>query len=211
MGIKSITLAVPALVFSTSVQAVVINTLNGVDYEWLELTETEGLSRTQVEAQLNDINSSLFGYEYASRALVKGLFFSYTTWDGIDGLHVSPDVVAGTSQFVTDFGYVFSTPDRLYARGFYGLIDECAIDSSCHGGIDIDIDSFGTAIAGYQYASFGWSDVSTNAPTWHKDDSTGRIGSFLVKASVVPIPSAVWLFGSGLIGLIGLARRNGSA
>lgn len=27
-------------------------------------------------------------------------------------------------------------------------------------------------------------------------------------ASVVPIPSAVWLFGSGLIGLIGLARRK---
>ena len=25
---------------------------------------------------------------------------------------------------------------------------------------------------------------------------------------VVPIPSAVWLFGSGLIGLVGLARRK---
>lgn len=29
-----------------------------------------------------------------------------------------------------------------------------------------------------------------------------------VGASVVPIPSAVWLFGSGLIGLIGFARRK---
>ena len=29
-----------------------------------------------------------------------------------------------------------------------------------------------------------------------------------VGAAVVPIPSAVWLFGSGLIGLIGLARRK---
>ena len=28
------------------------------------------------------------------------------------------------------------------------------------------------------------------------------------KASVVPVPAAVWLFGSGLIGLIGIARRN---
>ncbi len=27
-------------------------------------------------------------------------------------------------------------------------------------------------------------------------------------ASVVPVPSAVWLFGSGLIGLIGIARRK---
>ena len=29
--------------------------------------------------------------------------------------------------------------------------------------------------------------------------------------TVVPIPSAVWLFGSGLIGLVGLARRRGNA
>ena len=29
-----------------------------------------------------------------------------------------------------------------------------------------------------------------------------------VGAAVVPIPSAVWLFGSGLIGLIGFARRK---
>jgi hypothetical protein len=29
-----------------------------------------------------------------------------------------------------------------------------------------------------------------------------------VNSSVVPIPAAVWLFGSGLIGLIGLARRK---
>lgn len=30
-------------------------------------------------------------------------------------------------------------------------------------------------------------------------------------ASVVPVPTAVWLFGSGLIGLIGLARRKANA
>lgn len=34
-------------------------------------------------------------------------------------------------------------------------------------------------------------------------------GVFLVRnAGVVPIPSAVWLFGSGLICLVGFARRN---
>lgn len=32
-----------------------------------------------------------------------------------------------------------------------------------------------------------------------------------VESSVVPIPSAVWPFGSGLIGLIGLAKRKGNA
>lgn len=33
-------------------------------------------------------------------------------------------------------------------------------------------------------------------------------GSFLVRVSAVPIPGAVWLFGSGLLGLIGMARRR---
>ena len=208
MNFKSIALAMSVLFLSTSVHAVVINTINGVDYEWLELTETEGLSRAQVEAQLNDSSSTLFDYEYASRTLVKDLFFSYATWDGIDGLHNSLDVIAGTSQFVTDFGYTFSTTDRLYARGFYGLTDECAVDASCHGGIDILIDNSGVAIAGEQSAWLGWSDVTTDAPLWNKNDSTGRIGSFLVKVSVVPIPSAAWLFGSGLIGLVSIARRK---
>ena len=30
------------------------------------------------------------------------------------------------------------------------------------------------------------------------------------RASVVPVPAAVWLFGSGLLGLIGVARRKHS-
>ena len=38
---------------------------------------------------------------------------------------------------------------------------------------------------------------------------TGSISTSLVSA--VPLPSAAWLFGSGLIGLIGLARRKANA
>ena len=33
-------------------------------------------------------------------------------------------------------------------------------------------------------------------------------GAFSGSFSVVPVPAAVWLFGSGLIGLVGLARRK---
>ncbi|NOQ89498.1 MAG: VPLPA-CTERM sorting domain-containing protein, partial [Gammaproteobacteria bacterium] len=43
-----------------------------------------------------------------------------------------------------------------------------------------------------------------------KWQSTGPLGedSAWVGANVVPVPAAVWLFGSGLIGLIGFARRK---
>lgn len=44
------------------------------------------------------------------------------------------------------------------------------------------------------------------------DPWTGSSGNFhlafRVEGNVVPIPAAVWLFGSGLIGLVGLARRK---
>jgi len=40
-----------------------------------------------------------------------------------------------------------------------------------------------------------------------KVSSTGP-GAFIGGGSPVPVPAAVWLFGSGLLGLIGLARRK---
>ena len=57
--------------------------------------------------------------------------------------------------------------------------------------IDVWIDDFlGNPVAGSQDAETTWM--------W-------------AKATVVPVPAAVWLFGSGLIGLIGIARRKRTA
>ena len=39
----------------------------------------------------------------------------------------------------------------------------------------------------------------------------GGGGTFLAGGTVVPVPAAAWLFGSGLIGLAGVARRRNSA
>ena len=52
--------------------------------------------------------------------------------------------------------------------------------------------------------SFASSDVGAfgiNTPTYFAIDD-------LTSAAVVPVPAAAWLFGSGLIGLIGIARRK---
>jgi hypothetical protein len=38
--------------------------------------------------------------------------------------------------------------------------------------------------------------------------STGELHGQILEAQVVPVPAAVWLFGSGLLGLIGIARRR---
>ncbi|TNG03677.1 MAG: VPLPA-CTERM sorting domain-containing protein [Gammaproteobacteria bacterium] len=42
-------------------------------------------------------------------------------------------------------------------------------------------------------------------------NQNGQAFSFSSSASVVPVPAAVWLFGSGLLGLVGIARRKKSA
>mgnify|MGYP000238058128 CR=1 FL=1 len=39
----------------------------------------------------------------------------------------------------------------------------------------------------------------------------GKLGSATLSASAVPLPAAVWLFGSALMGLFGVSRRKSSA
>lgn len=48
----------------------------------------------------------------------------------------------------------------------------------------------------------GWYDNSNYLAAYpiYKNES--------VEVSAIPVPAAAWLFGSGLIGLIGLARRK---
>jgi len=57
-----------------------------------------------------------------------------------------------------------------------------------------------TTPGNYFVSFFGFADVS--AP---------QLGQYGIQISQVPVPAAVWLFGSGLIGLIGISRRKKSA
>jgi len=99
-----------ALVLSSNVNASVISTINDVDYEWLELTETAGLSRYEVEERLNDPIDVLFGYHYASRSQLQDLLLSYASWDGVDGIHGDPIVVAGIEELMNGIGFTFLDP-----------------------------------------------------------------------------------------------------
>ena len=57
-----------------------------------------------------------------------------------------------------------------------------------------------------------WGSVNSNAVTEIQFAVNGvqNLDSIIdnFSASVVPVPAAVWLFGSGLLGLIGIARRK---
>lgn len=213
---------------SFNAHAVVINTLNGVDYEWLELTETAGMSRDYVEAQLSDVNSTLYGYQYASRALVESLILSYATFDGIDGWHGDNVVIAGQDKFITDFGVTeedigddinssLTTVDGytvLYdgfrrTLGWFGTSGECGgLTTTCIHNATVYYDVQGQNQMTLQLGNHGWNSSHIAPVTVGTNESLFDVGSFLYSATVVPVPPAIWLFGSGLLGLIGLARRK---
>lgn len=216
-------------VASFNVNAVVVNTLNGVNYEWLELTVTEGMSRNSVEAQIASAapSDTLYGYEYASRSLVESLLLSYSSWDSRNGWHGAPTVAGGIANFLNDFGalvghahddpilytadgYTVSQDYHKYSYAFYGATGECLANVSCLLEVDM-IESQGSATAAFQYSNLGWSAAATNAVTADVNMNSSGYGSLLVRTANVPIPASVWLFASGLLGLIGITRRKKAA
>ena len=219
---------VTVFILFSNANASVINTINGVQYEWLELTATQGLSRNQVELQIAEagINDELYGYEFASRSLVESLFISYSPWPGFDAWWGNPTTVSGISALMNDFGEVGSVstnPTTTYSvdgytvtydsirslRGIYGTSSECGANYvSCLASIVMFEDSLSDDAMAWLDEAYGWDSNYTSPLTYNDSYSSPDTSSFLVRTTVVPIPAAVWLFGSGLICLVGFARHK---
>ena len=209
---------------SISANATVLNTLNGVNYEWLELSATQLLSRNTVEARIIDPTDDLFGYEYASRSLVEDLLLSYTAWDGLDGWHGAATVTSGVESFLSDFAILKSTPltpgttttedggtipyDLNNGSLFlYGHTGECGEGVTSRGSAAVLYNE--TVLTGaFQGGRFGWDHTNTNPTRVSYVEQNSDLGSLLVKTSTVPIPAALWLFVTGLMGLVGISRHK---
>jgi hypothetical protein len=99
----------------------------------------------------------------------------------------------------------------------YALSDDLVW--SMFGTYDYDADTgFATATLGdYSGEGFGTASVIADERLWRVDDWPATYNADAVGATnayavigppAVPIPAAVWLFGSGLLGLIFVARRK---
>jgi len=219
------------LILSSGANASVINTLNGVDYEWLEFSETQGLNRYQVEGMLSAANpgDNLYGYQYASRTQVEELLISYMPWGGGNGYFADATLISGFQDMMGDFGYTsqggystnFYTSDtnietyvetRRSVFGIYGTNEECIFDErfTCVSGVDMWYDSNGNPALVTQGITRGFDSSLVNPDVINISFGASTLGSYLVRPAVstVPIPAAVWLFSSGLIGLMGFARRK---
>jgi hypothetical protein len=65
-------------------------------------------------------------------------------------------------------------------------------------------------IVGQYFAELALSNNNIVNGTWQSNVPYIPTNGWTASRAVVPVPAAVWLFGSGLIGLIGIAKRKKS-
>jgi len=104
---------------------------------------------------------------------------------------------------VSSFSHTFSD--------LYGLVYDIGsgfIGDGMTGAIEGIASNWPSATTGFVYAT--GPGPTSQAGGWTADLSVSSISSTsnMVVVSAVPVPAAVWLFGSGLVGLFGLARRR---
>ncbi|MBT8438954.1 MAG: VPLPA-CTERM sorting domain-containing protein [Gammaproteobacteria bacterium] len=138
-------------------------------------------------------------------------FSTFVTLINDPGLGDLNVIVPNTSTFLT-FNYEFTAAvgdqDEFSAYLFdsdngpiFGLLETFRVSSSSSGVASFDLEPWQGLVLGLQFELI---DLSLGSI-----DSTATVSN-LALTQVVPIPPAVWLFGSGLIGLIGIARRKKS-
>jgi len=173
-------------------------TVDGVD--WLDLTATSGMSYNDVSAQLGP-GGTLEGWAYASTAQVEGL------WTAFGGDAAYYDGWSTQNNGLFD----------LIAPLFGDLVCEfssCAVGEGWSYWLTGDAASSNTQWYSFTYDSVGQAATQTYdlISSLHNEASNSDAdvsrGSALIRVAPVPIPAAGWLFGTGLLGLFGIARRK---
>ena len=111
-------------------------------------------------------------------------------------------------------GFDFLNFDLLLNGQAYGATDsifenDAATSSDALAAFNDSVFSFGSLAAGNYELQFLMNMDVNNGGNFYGEFVFGAgDGSNALALSQVPVPAAVWLFGSGLIGLIGVARRK---
>ena len=94
----------------------------------------------------------------------------------------------------------------------FGYSDGPTIDYISHGLFDkLVTDRIGEAYWSWtEHLSTGAGTIFESSNIYNRDSADPSIGVWVVNSSV-PLPPAVWLFGTGLLGLIGIGRRKKAA
>ena len=133
--------------------------------------------------------------------------FGDFVWNDLNGDGLQDIGESGIADVVVNVcGSQGGTPPTIDCSGF--LIDSATTDSLGNYSLTL---TFGSG-TGY----FAWVDLATvpggftpTTPTQlYYPSSVVEVSTADFGFQAVPVPAAVWLFGSGLLGLIGVVRRN---
>lgn len=192
------------------------DTTSGLD--WLNFSDLVEGDNDWITMQ-NSVNSAetyygQYGWRLATYTEVYGLFdLFFDSYSGTDGRMELDDRADPTAPLIEarnswmfafgtsvqpTIGSNLSTDDgTLYSYGLY--VDEKGVVQYLGTYLGSDKDA--------QVTSFIYGqDNDTGDLTRYK--SYTNAGVFMVRNTVVPIPAAIWLFGTGLIALLGIARRK---
>lgn len=172
--------------------------------EWLNLTQTTGLSYVAVSSQFG-AGGGFEGLRYATNAEVITLFGDYFGINLAAGMYgelpayLDPGVRLA-SETLGD-GVSGGTDDISGPNANYRLV-----------GLTGDLMMNGSRFA--LGAVTRWSDTdyyTVKDPLEFFDIYAGDFswtGSYLVRTAATPLPAAAWLLGAGLIALCGVAKRK---
>jgi hypothetical protein len=161
----------------------IVQASGGTTLEWLDLSTTDGMSVSDaMSAYQGD------GFRWATGADIAELYAAFgITYGATSSSSYDLGIDITTAQNFVSYLGATSSSNAL------GWIDD--LDN----GTNHTHDCIGSACNPYGFVS--------NVPTFWPSNSA--IGVYMVRDSVAaPIPAALWLFGSGLLGLLGIARRR---
>lgn len=164
----------------------------------ITMTHQQGtnLINGQVLVDWNATNNIQVFVQWDATGLMNAIDYGLQVGDKLSGTNLyrdaNGDQVWEASEWVADIGSATPYSDVLMQAEGYGshLLQGPAPLAATSGspGITDPNSPF--------YGIYGYFDIGSGN------------SMYVTSVSAVPVPAAVWLFGSGLLGLIGMARRN---
>ena len=140
------------------------------------------------------------------------------TIDGTGNMGFDPTGrVGAAASFISTLGEpAWNVDDSATAPGGSGLYDQWTTGTSSNRqkGLGQPFTMTGTALSDVSAGVWAGTLVSAGniGSAWGASfDGTQYSELYNVTITAVPVPAAVWLFGSGLLGLVGVARRKKSS
>jgi len=149
-----------------------------------------------------DVNGDIWTLTFDAKSPFANGIFDGTAANGNGGDINNPQ---SASAFIKTLN-----PAAGYATTNDIRVDMTTVSNTDWGQYSISIDLSDPLLAG-QLIQFGFNAVSTeygDSGVFYDNICFDNTGGCPGSPNPVPVPAAVWLFGSGLLGLVGVARRR---